>query len=164
MEWNMEWNGIFSNKYVNTNMDCVKHCSSILYEQNVILDKIKKLEAEHKNKPYSEEARDKYDELNQKIKSLQDTHSVCMMDCERRKRDTSVSVKEHDHPIDDTLRREFEQDSDDDDNIDGGGNKRRPRLPRRRRSFRNRTHRQPRQTRRNQRRNTRRRNGRHHRK
>lgn len=89
-----------------------------------------------------------------------------MADCERRNRDSSVSVKKYVRPIDDTLRKELEQldSDDDDDNLDIGGNKRRARVPRRRRSLQNRTHRQPRQTRRNQRRNTRRRNGRIHRK
>jgi len=145
--------------------DCSQYCS-ILHQVNAILDKIKELEAEHKNKTYSKEALDNHTKLNQKIQSLQDTHSVCMMDCKQRNRHRSQG--EEPPPIDKTLRKELEQLDDSDDDF-GGGNKRRarlprvPRLPRRRRSLRNRTHRQPRQTRRNQRRNTQRRNGRHHR-
>jgi hypothetical protein len=145
--------------------DCSKYCSSILDPQNAILDKINKLEAEHINKTYSKEALDKHNKLNQKNKSLLDTHSVCMMDCNNRKRSHS-NGEQTPIPPPQELIDELNELTDDDDDMHGAGNKRRARLPRRRRSLRNRTHRQPRQprqTRRNQTRNTRRRNGRRHR-
>lgn len=149
-------------------MDCNKYCSSILYEQNAILVEIKKLEAEHRNKTYSREARNKYENLDQQRDKLQEDHTLCMMDCKKRKGSHS---KEEQIPIPPPPKDLIEQlneltdDIDGLDGLDGGGNKRRPRDRRlhRRRSFRNRTHRRPRQTRRNQRRNTRRRNGRNHR-
>jgi len=129
-----------------------------------ISDEIKKLENKNSRKvpSYSEEDVKKSTELNNQLDSIRYKHTECLIDCERRKRDSSVSVKEEpQQPISDELKKEFDELDNDDDH--SGGNKRRARLPRRRRSLRNRTHRQPRQTRRNQRRNTRRRNGRHHR-
>jgi len=131
-----------------------------------ILSKIKQLENKYKTVPYSEEDVKKSTELNNQLDSILYKHYLCLMDCESRnrsmKRDDS---HEKPQPINDELKREFDELEEVNLN-DKGGNKRqsrRRRLPRRRRSLRNRTHRQPRQTRRNQRRNTRRRNGRHHR-
>jgi len=164
MEWNgMEWNGIFSNKYVNTNMDCVKHCQDIQDKIYQIITYKRDLQTNIKDR-LTPEITKTAKELEAKYEKLSDELKLCMADCERRNRDSSVSVKENVLPIDEDLRNELKKfDSDDDDDLNGGGNKRRPRVPRRRRSLQNRTHRQPRQTRRNQRRNTRRRNARRHR-
>jgi len=126
-----------------------------------ILSKIKQLENKHKTVPYSEEDVKKSTELNNQLDSILYKHYLCLMDCESRNRSMNrYDSHEEPQPISDEVKREL--DELDEYNL-CGGNKRRPRLPRRRRSFRNKTHRQPRQTRRNQRRNTRRRNGRHHR-
>jgi len=126
-----------------------------------ISDEIKKLEAEHVNKVHSEEDLEKRNELDKQLDSILYKHYLCLMDCESRNRSMNrYDSHEEPQPISDEVKREL--DELDEYNL-CGGNKRRPRLPRRRRSFRNKTHRQPRQTRRNQRRNTRRRNGRHHR-
>ena len=147
-------------------MDCNKHCRSILYEQYAILDKINNLKEEHSNKTYSGEAHDKYKKLDQQLDKLQEDHKLCMMDCNNRKRSHSNGEQTPIPPPPQELIDELNKLTDDDDDMHGAGNKRRARLPRRRRLLRNRTHRQPRQprqTRRNQTRNTRHRNSRRHR-
>lgn len=152
----MKWNGIFSNRYIHTIMDCNKYCQDIqnkIYQINQ-----EKLEIQPKIKDrLTPNILDRTNKLDDEYEKLSDELKVCIVDCERRKRDSSVSVKEDDHPIDEKLSEELRQlDSDDDDADLNGGNKRRRR---RRRSFRNktkRTQRRGRQQQRNQRRNTRR--------
>ncbi|MBM3453732.1 MAG: hypothetical protein FJX80_01140 [Bacteroidetes bacterium] len=170
MKWNgMEWNGIFSNKYVNTNMDCNEYCRSILDEQHAILVKINDLE-KGQSQGYSQEAIAIYNKLDEQRDRLQGQHRLCMMDCENRNRTRLNDQRPITPPLQaliDELNELTDEEHADDENADSGGNKRRRRVPRCRRSLRDRTHRQqprqPRQTRRNQRRSTRRRNGRHHR-
>jgi len=48
-------------------MDCSKHCNSIIIEMKPISDEIKKLEAEHVNKVYSEEDLEKRNELDKQL-------------------------------------------------------------------------------------------------
>jgi len=158
----MEWNEIFSNKYINTNMNCNKYCQDIQNKINQIITDKQTFQTNIKDR-LTPEITERAKELDDKYENLSDELKLCMADCERRNRDSSFSVKENVLPIDEDLRNELKKFDSDDDDLDGG-NKRRPRVPRRRRrSLRNRTHRQPRQTRRNQRRNTRRRNSRRHR-
>ena len=104
-----------------------------------ILDKKKKLEAEHINKVYSAENLKKSNELYKQLDKLQEEHALCRIDCERRNRHR-VSDEEQ-QPIDETLRKELEELESDDDDYDGGNKhqSRRRRRRRRRRSFRNKT-------------------------
>lgn len=154
----MEWNGIFSNRYIHTIMDCDKYCQDIQTK----IDQIhtEKLEIVTKIKDrLTPDIVYRTNQLDYDYDKLSDELKVCIADCERRKRDSSVSVKEDDHPIDEKLSEELRQ-LDSDDGLDdlGGGNKRRHR----RRSFRNKTKRttRRRQKQRNQTCNTRRGRGR----
>lgn len=106
-----------------------------------ISDEIKKLEAEHVNKVYSEEDLEKRNELDKQLEQIQYLYNVCRIDCELRNRHR-ISGEEP-PPIDEKLREELEElESDDDvDNSFRGGNKRQSRRlhRRRRRSIRNKT-------------------------
>lgn len=107
-----------------------------------ILDKIKKLEAEHINKVYSAEDLTKKNELDIRLEQILHKHALCRIDCELRNRHRVSDEKQQ--PIDETLRKELEElesDVDDIDDIDGGNKRqsRRRRSRSHRRSFRNKT-------------------------
>lgn len=154
----MEWNGIFSNRYIHTIMDCDKYCQDIENKIYRIHTEKREIQPNIKDR-LTPNTLDRRTQLDDNYEKLSDEVKICIADCERRKRDSSVSVKEDDHPIDEELEREFKElESDDDAGLDGG-NKRRHR----RRSFRNktkRTQRRGRQKQRNQTCNTRRGRGR----
>ena len=104
-----------------------------------ILDKIKKLEAEHINKVYSAEDLTKKNELDIRLEQILHKHALCRIDCELRNRHRVSDEKQQ--PIDETLRKELEELESDVDDIDGGNKRqsRRRRSRSHRRSFRNKT-------------------------
>lgn len=104
-----------------------------------ILDKIKKLEAEHINKVYSAEDLTKKNELDIRLEQILHKHALCRIDCELRNRHRVSDEKQQ--PIDETLRKELEELESEDDDIDGGNKRqsRRRRSRSHRRSFRNKT-------------------------
>lgn len=107
-----------------------------------ILDKIKKLEAEHINKVYSAEDLTKKNELDIRLEQILHKHALCRIDCELRNRHRVSDEKQQ--PIDETLRKELEElesDVDDIDDIDGGNKRQSRRRRSRRRRSRRRSHR-----------------------
>ena len=118
-------------------VDCLTYCKSIIDKMAPILDKKKKLEAEHINKVYSAENLKKSNELYKQLDKLQEEHALCRIDCERRNRHR-VSDEEQ-QPIDETLRKELEELESHDDYDGGNKHQSRRRRRRRRRSFRNKT-------------------------
>lgn len=139
--------------------DCDKHCNDILIKMTNNIKQRDNIERNSKDR-LTERIIVKYKQLVDDYEKLSDERRICIDDCERRKRDSSVSVNEYVPPINEELRKKLEQ-YDSDADLDGldGGNKRR----RRGRSFRNktkRTQRRGRQQQRNQKRNTRRGRGR----
>ena len=151
----MKWNGIFSNRYIHTIMDCNKYCQDIENKIYRIHTEKREIQPNIKDR-LTPNTLDRRSQLDDNYEKLSDEVKICIADCERRKRHRSLGEEP---PIDEELKREFKElESDDDDDL-SGGNKRRHR----RRSFRNktkRTQRRGRQKQRNQRCNTRRGRGR----
>jgi len=60
-----------------------------------IMDEIKKLEAEHTNKPYSAEDFEKNNELDKQRDQILYTHTLCKIDCELRNRHRGSEEQQH---------------------------------------------------------------------